>query len=118
MIRLSPGCVCQPVLPPGCQTLLCTYRSDHPFGFCQTGGMLLLWPSSISAKRPTASVVAANPCAGVARSFPAWSAVTTIRALDNSNHVNFWRITRPLSHPSVPFFSRESRQDDYLTHHA
>src|SRR5260370_38518998 len=33
MIRLWPGCVCQPVLPPGCQTLLCTYRVDGPIVF-------------------------------------------------------------------------------------
>src|SRR5258705_5192804 len=42
MIRLCPGCVCQPVLATtpvvgltGGQTLLCTYRSDGPFVFCK-----------------------------------------------------------------------------------
>src|SRR6266568_216009 len=41
MIRLWPGCVCQPVLATtpvvgltGGQTLLCTYTSDGPFVFC------------------------------------------------------------------------------------
>src|SRR5215470_4539692 len=39
MIRLWPGWVCHPVLPPGCQTLLCTYTSDDPFVFCNESQM-------------------------------------------------------------------------------
>ena len=35
MIKLCPGWVCQPLLPPGCQVLLCTYRSDGPLVFCK-----------------------------------------------------------------------------------
>src|SRR5205814_7114582 len=31
--RVGPGCVCHPVLPPGCQTLLSTNRSDCPCVF-------------------------------------------------------------------------------------
>src|SRR6266446_9338590 len=35
MIKLCPGWVCQPELPPGCHVLLCTYRSDGPLVFCK-----------------------------------------------------------------------------------
>ena len=84
MIRLWPGCVCQPVLATapvtgltGGQTLLCTYRSDSPFVFCndsQTSpsnpagrSFLEGWlKASISPKVPVAMVVALNPVAGVA----------------------------------------------------
>src|SRR5713101_4228502 len=76
--RLWPGCECQPVVPPGCQTLLCTYTSDNPFVFCHDNQMLppvgggTNWlKTSISPNRPKASVVPLNPEAGVARSFPA-----------------------------------------------
>ena len=41
VMRLWPGCVCQPVFPPGSQTLLCTYRSDIPFVFCHESQMFL-----------------------------------------------------------------------------
>ena len=34
-IRVWPGCVCQPVLPPGCQTLFRTAPSDNPFVHCR-----------------------------------------------------------------------------------
>src|SRR5438876_650918 len=35
MTKVWLRCVCQPVLPPGCQTLLRTYPSDSPFVFCR-----------------------------------------------------------------------------------
>src|SRR6266478_3280020 len=88
MIRLWPGCVCQPVLATapvvgltGCQTLLCTYRSDGPIVFCNdsqtspsnpTGSSFFEeWlKTSILSKVPVAMVVALNPeSAGVAEAF-------------------------------------------------
>ena len=46
VIRLCPGCVCQPVVPPGTHTLDCTYKSDNPCVFCRdcqkTAGNVLL----------------------------------------------------------------------------
>src|SRR6267142_2440189 len=88
MIRLWPGCVCQPVLAiapvvgsTAGHTLLCTYRSDGPFVFCNdsqtspsnpAGSSLFEdWlKASISSKVPVARVVALNPeFVGVARAF-------------------------------------------------
>src|SRR5712672_1061821 len=89
MIRLWPGCVCQPVLATAPvtgltagQTLLCTYRSDAPFVFCIENQTSPSFPAgssffeswlktSISPKVPVARVVALNPVAGVAQTFPA-----------------------------------------------
>src|SRR3954452_19947026 len=109
MIRLWPGCVCHPLLPPGAQTLLCTYTSDNPFVFCHDSQKLLVrfsksaarsgmrWlNTSIPPNRPRASVVLANPEAGVARAFPTQSAVITIAALNNTNQVDL-RIRSPFS---------------------
>ena len=31
MMKLGPGCVCQPVVPPGCHVFCWTYRSESPF---------------------------------------------------------------------------------------
>src|SRR6266404_8883290 len=89
MIRLWPGCVCQPVLattPVGltdCQTLLCRYRSEDPLVFCidnhnvlsslslsasPVGFGRMEWlKTSNSSKVPVAIVVALNPFAVVAQ---------------------------------------------------
>src|SRR5215472_8324650 len=84
VIRLWPGCECQPVVPPGCQVLFSTYKSDNPFVFCNESQTLPLFPgcwasggstswlkTSISPNRPRASVFAVNPLAGVAQTFAA-----------------------------------------------
>ena len=74
VIRLGPGCVCQPVVPPGVHTLDWTYRSDSPWVFsfaCQKlAGRVWEFRSS-SSNRAVASVVPENPDAGVARNVPA-----------------------------------------------
>src|SRR5712691_1010783 len=117
MIRLAPGCVCQPVLPPGSQTLLCTYTSDNPFDFCNDSQILpfcgrswLKLKTSISPNRPTASVVPTNPEAGVARAcpVPVYRAVTPTAALSNTTHVNFLRTL-------TSFFSLASPDGDART---
>src|SRR5437588_6875384 len=104
MIRLAPGCVCQPVLPPGSQTLLCTYTSDNPFDFCNDSQILpfsgrswLKFKTSISPNRPTASVVPTNPEAGVAEACPVYRAVPTTAAVSNTTHVSFLRISTSYS---------------------
>src|ERR1700730_593665 len=110
MIRLWPGCECHPVLPPTFQTLLWTYTSDNPFVFCEDSQIFLLclsslsslscpmfgrtrWlKTSISPKRPVASVLPSKSVAGVARTFRAYRTVTMIAAPSNTNHVSFLRM--------------------------
>src|SRR5277367_2218627 len=80
MIRLWPGWVCQPVLPPGCQTLFWMYRSDGPLVCCrenQTCSFLSSFglcgeelETLISPNRPTASKVLLYPSAVVAEALP------------------------------------------------
>src|SRR5258708_3712235 len=107
MIRLCPGCECQPVVPPGCQTLLWRYRSEGPFVFCfETHafassfsppvvlGRMMRLETSKAAKVPLAIVVPTNPLGVVAETFPVWKrAVTMIAAPHKANPVNFCRIS-------------------------
>src|SRR6267378_6865985 len=111
MIRLWPGCVCQPVLAiapvvgsTAGQKLLCTYRSDGPFVFCNdsqtspgnpTGSESFEeWlKTSTSSKVPVAMVMALKPEAVVAKTFfERYRAVITIAALSIASQVIFPRI--------------------------
>src|SRR6201999_1733785 len=80
MTRLCPGCVCHPLLPPGAQTLFCTYTSDSPFvcccdnqscsfapAFCPLGKEL---ETSIGPNRPTATRLALYPSGGFPNTLP------------------------------------------------
>src|SRR5262245_8038276 len=87
-MRLWPGCVCQPEVPPGTQTLLWTYRSEGPFVFWNDS-QRSLWALvdcgkntrlfvSIWSNRPSERVVLVNPEDGVAWTFPARTAALRI----------------------------------------
>src|SRR5882724_1543325 len=102
MTRLWPGCECQPVVPPGCQTLLCTYRSEGPLVFCfETHtlassfspvalGRMMRLETSKAAKAPLAIVVPTNPLGVVAETLPVWTrAITIITVPHEANPVNF-----------------------------
>src|SRR6266849_1017915 len=125
MIRLWPGCVCQPVLATapvvgltGGQTLLCTYRSDDPFVFCidsQTSPpnpagseSFEEWlKTSNSPKVPEAMVEALKPEEVVARTFfVRYRAVTIIAAPRNTSQVLFPRIGNLLFSLASPHGAR------------
>src|SRR6266478_1656001 len=113
MIRLAPGCVCQPVVPPGSQTLFCTYTSDNPSVFFSDSqilpsGVMSVFKTSMLPNRPIATVVPTNPTAGVARAFPVSRAVTMIAPLSNSAPVNLLLI-------STSFFQLASPDGDART---
>src|ERR1700691_2323586 len=106
MIRLCPGCECQPVLPPGAQTLLCTYTSDSPFVCCSDcqacSSPAAFWPrvkvrvTSISRKWPKASKVLLYPSASVAKAFPdSYRAVAAIVTLSKTRHTSRFRMSAP-----------------------
>src|SRR5258708_9117062 len=133
MIRLWPGCVCQPVLAiapvsvfTAGQELLCTYKSERPLVFCieshtspsNPAGSSFFeeWlKASISPKVPIAMVVALKPDAAVAETFPTYEmAATTIAALNKTTQISFFRILEPsVFFPLVHFASRlETREHD------
>src|SRR5690242_11806361 len=100
-MRLWPGCVCQPVLPPGAQALLWMYKSEGPFVFCMeihgrsnpAGNDWL--KVSISANRPIATVTPLNPDAGVADRLRGYVAMPTTLAPMRIAHVSFRRMCAP-----------------------
>src|SRR5262249_29534168 len=90
VMRLCPGSVCQPVVPPGAQTLLWTYRSESPCVFWSESQKFpvrrdLKKPSgkselatSMLPNRPRAMVVLVKPEAGVADTLVVTATTTAV----------------------------------------
>src|SRR5207237_3449397 len=94
-IRVWPGCVCQPVLPPSCHTLIRTAPSDNPFVHCRDSqtcesGRTKLLKILNWSNWPWARGVLVNALAGVDHAGLACKrAVTMSATLNNPTHVSF-----------------------------
>src|SRR5262245_57840708 len=120
VIRLCPGCVCQPVVPPGAQTLLCTYRSESPCVFWSESQKFpvrrdLKKPSgkselatSMLPNRPRAMVVLVKPDCGVADTLLENAIITATIAAITTPDICMRRISASLA--TNPSWSSRTRR--------
>src|SRR5262249_54442179 len=115
--RLGPGCVCQPVVPPGCHVFSRTKRSDAPSVLSSSShsGFVDFTFDEISPNLAFAIGVLLKPDAGVARTVPrtvpayAATAAETAATARTRAHIHRLRIAIP---PSVNPLTKWTRPSE------